>query len=294
MAKARKILKRVKAVKSIRTVTKTMEMVSTARFKRTHDRAAATRPFTDRMTNLVADLVARGGSEAMDHPLLHSHAGETRRDVLLAITSNRGLAGPYNSSILRVAMDRRQQISDAGYQVSMHVAGKRGIQNLKFRGIALDGEITDIGHEVDYERIGAMAHKMMSEFLAGRISGVEVAYMQYLSASKQKPVIAQILPLEVIEPPKRIGLGAQATYEFIPSAQVILRHLLPAAVRLRLYQCFLDAAVSEQVMRISSMRAATENAEEMIRSLSVKYNRTRQAQITTELAEIIGGRSAIE
>ncbi len=129
----------------------------------------------------------------------------------------------------------------------------------------------------------------MTDFVAGRIGGLEVAYMQYLSSGRQSAVIAQVLPLTYATPPATTPGLAPVPYEFVPSPREILDRLLPATVRLRLYQCFLDAAVTEQMARIQAMRAATDNADDMLHNLTVRYNRDRQAQITTELAEILGG-----
>ena len=133
MAKARQIRKRVAAVKNIRTITKTMEMIASARYRRAHDHAVSARPYTDRVTDLVGDLLAEGG-EKLDHPLLHENE-ELKKDVLLVLTSNRGLCGGYNASVLALAIERFTQLTKAGYQIALHVAGKRGIQYLRSVGL---------------------------------------------------------------------------------------------------------------------------------------------------------------
>jgi len=295
MAKARKILKRLRAVRNIRKVTRTMEMVASSRFRKAFDRAVAMRPYTDRLTDLVADVLATGVPPEYGHPLL-KNVDEVKRDVLLVLTSNRGLCGAYNMSVLQVAGSRMKQIAEGGYEVMLQAVGKRGIQYFRFRGFPLHREHTHFDGLPDYHTVGLLAEELMQLFLAGLIGGVEVAYMQFISASRQKPAIAQILPLSNLEPPPSPipRWGERPSYEFMPSGEEVLRNLLPATVRLRVYQCFLDAAVSEQVARIAAMRAATENADEMIRNLTVRYNRLRQTQITTELAEILGGRAGLE
>jgi len=294
MAKARQIRKRVVAVKNIRTITKTMEMIASARYRRAHDHAVSARPYTDRVTDLVGDLLAEGG-EKLDHPLLHENE-ELKKDVLLVLTSNRGLCGGYNASVLALAIERFTQLTKAGYQIALHVAGKRGIQYLRSVGLEIAQTYTELDFLPSYAQIGRIAHGLMQQFLDGKISGLEVAYMQYLSSGQQQPAISQILPLSGIEPPKRLEPVGRTVgvYDFSPSAETILRNLLPATVRLRLWQCFLDASVTEQMMRSASMRAASDNADEMIEELSLKHNRMRQAQITSELAEIMGGRAALE
>jgi F-type H+-transporting ATPase subunit gamma len=292
MAKARRILKRVKAVRNIRTVTRTMEMVASARFRKAHDGAVATRPYTDHLTDLVGDLLARSGEGVLHHPLLEEPARVTC-DVLMVLTSNTGLCGPYNALVLATARERLKQLQAAGGQVSVQVAGKRGVQHFHYLRIKVDKAYLDSKHAPSYEQVAEMADAFMEDFLAGRIGGLEVAYTQYFRSGQQSPAVAQLLPLSQIEPPPRPDGRRAAEYEFLPSPRELLDCLLPAVVRLRLYQCFLDAAVTEQVSRIRAMRAATENADEMIHDLTVLYNRTRQAQITTELAEIIGGAAGV-
>ena len=294
MAKARKILKHVKAIKNIRTVTNTMEMVATARFKKSHDRVVASRPFVDRLAKVVGDLVHRGGLDSISHPLLREPK-DVKHDTMIVITSNRGLAGSYNSAVLRVALERYHQVRDGGYQVSLRAVGKRGINALKFRKLPLDRTYTQFDHTPPYDVVRDMADEIMDQFAQGKISGLEVAYMQFVSSGVQRPAIAQLLPLtDLVTERSRWVTEAKTGFELLPAGTEILDRLLPLTVRMKLYQCFLEAAVSEQVMRIAAMRSATDAADDMIHDLTVAYNRQRQSQITTELAEIMGGRGAVE
>jgi F-type H+-transporting ATPase subunit gamma len=295
VAKARKILKRAKAVGSIRTVTKTMEMVSTARFRRTHSYVSHSRPYTDKLTALVAEVIDRCEGQAV-HPLLTEPDAGLKREVLMVLTSDRGLCGGYNGSVVRTALERLGQTRQAGYDVRLHVAGRKGVNTLKFRGVSVDREYTDWPQVPDYRQVGALAERFMEQYVHGKLAGLEVAYTRLMSGTSYRPVIAQILPLSEVSSPRPAPAqtGLEMPYELHPSAEEILRNLLPAAVRLRLYQCFLDAAVCEQIARMSAMRSATENADELIGSLTVQYNRMRQAQITTELSEIMGGRASLE
>ena len=294
MGKARKILKRVKAVSNIRTVTKTMEMVATARFRKSHMKVQAARALANRMMDMVADLIQRNPDD-LDSPLIHPR-GTVRRDVLLVLTANRGLAGGYNSSVLRLAMERYRQMSDGGAACDLHVKGKKGVQFLKFRKFKLEKTFTDIDYLPAYEAICGVAQYYIDRFVGGEISGLEGAYMQYASSGSFKPVIAQLLPMEDLPvAPSLLPPGTVAPlYEFLPSPKAVLAELLPATLRMKLYQCFLEAGVTEQLSRMTAMHAATDNAEEMIHRLTVEYNRARQAQITTELAEIMGGRAGID
>ena len=294
MAKARRILKHANAVKNIRTITRTMEMVAAARFKRTHDLAASARPYTDHLAGMVADIIDRMPPEKLKHPLMNSPQ-DVQTVVLLVLTSNRGLCGSFNTAVLRLACERMEQLRDSGYKVRLHVIGKRGIQFFRFRKIPVDLEYRDFTDMPDYRDIRIVADELMDVYLGGEISDLEIAYMQFISAGRQSASIAQILPIS--ELPSVVGaLPGQEDleYEMLPSPERLFEELLPMAVVQKIYQCFMDAAVSEQVMRIAAMHGATESADEMIQKLTVKYNRVRQSQITTELAEIMGGRMALE
>jgi len=296
MAKTRNILKRVRAVGNIRTVTRAMQMVSTARFKVVHDRVNQFSPFSTNLQNMVADLVMRAsGERGIAHPLLTPQTG-SRRDVLLVITSNRGLCGSYNSAVLKLALARLQQVRDANYDVRLHVVGGRGSRYLRFIKVGVEKEYLDFGDLPEYSRISAMADVMMSQFLGGEISGLEVAYTQFISGGQQKPAIVRLLPMEDLPQSSDAGTDPSllAPCDYLPSPERILRRLLPNTVRLKLYQCFLDAAAAEQLMRRIAMQAATDNADDMTRELRVAANRMRQMQITTELSEIIGGRAGLD
>ena len=308
MAKARSILKRAKAVKSTRTITKTMEMISTARFKKTHDRVSAAKPYTQAIGAMVADLVATAGD--VNHPLLHADES-VKPYVLMVITANRGLCGSYNSAVLRMAMERFEQLQASGKDVQLYVVGKKGLAFLKFRKFSIARPYCDFDYQVDYRSVSDLADDLMDQFIRRLIGGVEVVYTQFISSGKQKAGIAHVLPLSIesgqatlakADSPAPQGQAkvqapakaTQALFEYLPSVALVLEKLLPASVRIKMYQCFLDASVSEQIARMTSMRAATENADDMIHSLTVRYNRMRQAQITTELSEIVGGRAGME
>ena len=290
MAKTRGILTRRSTVRSIRTVTAAMSTVASARFKKAHSQAAAVRPYTARLVAMVTDVIARGGAD-LHHPFLDV-TREIPRDVLLVLTGDRGLCGGYNAGVVETGLQRKAQLEAAGHEVLLHVVGRKGIQLLTFRKVAVSREHTAFGYLPDYADVCALANELIDACLGGEIGALEVAYMQFISPGAQSPAIAQLMPLapDGPDPPSRGAPDEPFGYDFIPSAQDILDRLLPASVRLRLHQCFLDAAVGEQIARITAMRAGTENADEMIRDLTRRYNRLRQGQITTELAEILGGR----
>ena len=299
MAKARAIVKRLKAIRNIRKITRTMELLATARFKKAMDRANQASAYTRKISEIVADLARSAGGDAgaMSHPLLRT-PDATRNVTLLAITSNRGLAGGYNGGILRQAMRRIQEVRGAGQTVRLEVAGKRGISYMRFQNEATEQTFTNFDDRPRFEEVESIADRYVDEFVRGRLDRLDVAYMKFLSASRQTPVVETLLPLgDLATADAKPAGGSPARiieYELLPSAEQILKEIVPAAFKARLYKCFLDAAVSEQIARMVAMKGATENAEEMIGSLSQKYNRARQAQITSELAEIIGGAAALE
>ena len=296
MAKARKTLKHARSIRSIHAVTGSMEKVATVRFKRAHEHVASARPYIRRLAELVGDLVHRSNGEQLAHPLLAEPDSGCKADVLLAITSHRGLCGAYNDALARIAAERAGQLSEAGYEVLVHAVGKRGTRQLRAKGLRIDRHYADLPHPPEYPAIAALADELAGQFLAGKISGLEVAYMQFVSSGVQKPAVALILPLSQLAPPSRFRpVGREPIpYEIIPSTRQLLDRLLPQMLRLKLYQCFTDAAAAEEIMRMRAMRLASDNAEEMIHKLTVRYNRQRQSQITTELAEIVGGREGVK
>ncbi len=295
MAKLRTILKRRKTARSIRGVTRTMEMVASAQFRRAHDMAGASRPLAISLGEVVCDLVARGGRKPFHHPLLEENKG-VDKDVMFILSSNRGLCGGYNSAVMKLGMERMGQVLKAGYKVELHVVGKRGVQFAHFRGLRADAEHTDLDDIPDYDAVATITGELVRRYVAKEISGAEIAYTQFVSAGRQGPAVAQILPLTDFaeETDEKKNLAEPEPYELHPSTEAVLEHLLMVTVRLRAYQCFIDAAASEHRARITSMHAATKNAGEMIRDLTREYNRLRQGRITTELAEIMGGRIGLD
>jgi len=295
MAKARALDRRRKSIRSIRKITRTMELISRARFKKAMDRAIAASAYTKRMTKLVGDL-ARSGLP-VSHPLLLPRE-ETHRAILLVLTANRGLCGGYNGSIMRLATARYKELLAAVEELRLEVSGKRGISALKFRNVKIDERYTQFEDKPRFDEVNLLADRYLDEFTTGRLDRLDVAYTKFISSSKQQAVVETLLPLgglegvEEEEETKHEHIG-ETPYEFLPSAESILDEVVPTSFKVKLFKCFLDAAVSEQIARMVSMKAATENADEMIGMLSTAYNRARQGQITGELLEIIGGAEAL-
>lgn len=291
MAKARAIIKRLKAVKNIRKITRTMELIATARFKKAMDRASEAAAYTRKISEIVADLSQADLS--FSHPLL-TQPEEQTKNVLLVLTSNRGLCGGYNGSVLRHVTRHLKSVGE-GEQVALEVAGKRGINFLKYQGYEFDQTYTNFEDKPTYDEVEVIANRYIAGFIAGDIHRVDVAYTKFESASRQTSVLETLLPIGALaEGEEETGSGANVEYEFLPSPEDILEEIVPAAFKARLFKCFLDAAVSEQIARMVAMKGATENAGEMISTLSMQYNRARQSQITSELSEIIGGAAALD
>ncbi len=293
MAKARALDKRRKSIRNIRKITRTMELIATARYKKAMDRATAATAYTQRITRVVADL-ARAGLE-VSHPLLEAHE-EVKTATLLILTANRGLCGGYNGSVLRTALPRLDELKQT-CPVAVEVSGKRGIAALKFRKIHLDQSYTQFDDQPKFEQVEAIASRFLEAYATGKLDRLDVAYTKFLSSSKQTAVVETLLPLgslEGAEAKEKEEPSGESMYEFLPSAESILEEVVPASFKAKLFKCFLDAAVSEQIARMVAMKSATENASEMIKELSSDYNRARQGQITGEIMEIIGGVEALK
>ena len=292
MAKARALDRRRRSVKNIRKITRTMELIATARFKKAMDRSVAARDYTSRLTKILHNI-ARSGAGIV-HPLLDVRP--TKRAAVLVLTGNRGLCGGYNSNTIRQSMGVLGQWRSEGVSSHVAVSGKRGISALKFRGINMAEHYTTFDDKPDFEAVQQIGAGYLAAYAAGKIDRLDVVYTQFHSIARQSAETETLLPLK---PPEPVGELAQATrasqeYEFFPFAESILEEILPASFLSRLFKCFLDAAVSEQVARMVAMKAATENAGGLIKDLSRRYNRARQSQITGEIMEILGGVEALK
>ncbi|MFO0846788.1 MAG: ATP synthase F1 subunit gamma, partial [Gemmataceae bacterium] len=246
---------------------------------------------TKKIGELAADLSATAGN--VTHPLL------TKRDViknsqLLVICSNRGLCGGYNAAILREAMGAVRRTSQEGVTLHLDLSGKRAINYARYTGLKAEHTYTQFEDKPAFDEVEQIADRYLQAFISGKIDRVEVAYMKFLSAGVQKAVVETLLPLDAVPAAEKPAAAKVVEYEFLPDAADILQELLPVSFKVRLFKCFLDAAVSEQIARRVTMKQATENADEMIKSISQSYNRARQASITKEILEVIGGAEALK
>jgi F-type H+-transporting ATPase subunit gamma len=305
MAKARALDRRRKSVKNIRKITRTMELIATARFKKAMDRSVASRDYTHRLAKILENIAAataggEGGSLGFSHPLLEIRP--TKRTAVLVLTGNRGLCGGYNSNIVRQAQAILGQWRSEKVGVHTAVSGKRGISALKFRGVDIDERYLQFEDKPEFEQVAPIGRSYLEAYAAGTIDRLDVVYTRFDSIARQAAVTEMLLPLKAPVAPSgqreaakdAAGSLASDDYDFYPSAQSILEEILPASFMARLFKCFLDSAVSEQVARMVAMKAASENAGGLIKDLSRRYNRARQSQITGEIMEILGGVEALK
>lgn len=293
MASTRVLVKRRKAVRNIKKITRTMELIATARFKKALDRASEATAYTKKIAELVADLSATAGN--ITHPLLNKRE-TTKNSVLLVLCSNRGLCGGYNAGILREAMASVRRMNEDKITIHLELSGKRAINFFRFTNLKPEHTYTHFEEKPAFDEVEPIANRYIQCYIDGSIDRVEVAYQKFYTAATQKPVVETLLPLEtgIVSAGPTTTPAKQVDYEFAPSAQDILAQLLPESFKVRLFKCFLDAAVSEQIARRVTMKQATENANEMIKALTQEYNRARQAGITKEILEIVSGAEALK
>jgi len=293
MANRRVLVKRRKAVRNIRKITRTMQLIATARFQAALRRATASRPYTQKLAELVTDL--SGAVAGVEHLLLKP-APDARRAILVVLTSRRGFCGAYNANVLRMALAHARQQSAAGAAPEVYMVGRKGINYYRFLRQPMARQFADLSDTPRFSEIEPLANDLMEQFANGGVASVDVAYMRFLSAAQQRAMVLPLLPLS------RTGVGDAAVasrrsrpeYDFSPSPQAILDELLPASVRVKLFQCFVESNVSEQIARMVAMKAATDSAGDMITLLTQRYNRARQTHITMELLDIVGGANALQ
>jgi F-type H+-transporting ATPase subunit gamma len=314
MAKAREIKRRIRSIDNTRQITKTMEMVAASKLKRAQDRVVAARPFDDFMRQVIASVREGASEELGEFPLLRQ-SGVSGKVGVLVVTSNRGLAGAFNANLVKAARAHMKTLRAEGKQIELHVIGKKGAGMLRYLGDAPERTIADLPDRPSYEDAGRIAEPLIEGFLEQRLDAVYLVYSQFKSPVEQRPVVAQLLPL-----PERgaTGVGPAApgatrpgpeaearrdaetgprylpVYEFLPSPQAILGQLLPLFLRYGVYRAVSESAASEHGARRTAMKNATDNAKELIRNLTRTYNRARQAQITQEIAELVGGAEALK
>ena len=288
MAKGRELKGRIKTVENTRKITRTMEMVATSKMKRAQDRVVAARPYANALTEVISDLYSPDLAERF--PLLRQPV-EQRRVALIALTSNRGLAGAFNANLIKEARNKLVELERAGTQVELHVIGKKGLGYFRYVGRAVASQRTDLSDRPSADDAAQIVDALMTDYVAGKLDGVYVTYAKFNSALSTPPVTEQVLP---VRPPERKQGAPARDYLLFPSAEAILTELLPSYVRNAVYRALVETTAGFYSAQRTAMKNATDNASDMITILRRTYNRARQAQITQEIAEIVGGAAALQ
>jgi F-type H+-transporting ATPase subunit gamma len=302
MAKSRQLKGRIRSVQNTRKITKTMELVATSKLKRAQDRVIAARPYAEALREVIADLYAPDLAD--EFPLLRQPAspgkGGPRRAAVILLTSNRGLAGGFNSNLIKEARRRIETLESEGYEVDLYGVGKKGIGFFKYLGRKLALERMDIGDRPTADHAGEVVAPLIEAYARGELASVELIQARFISALQTPPATVRILPVEAAgqrrsdsEGQGRSG-GQTANYLLAPNARAILEQLLPLYVRNMVYRGLVETAAAEHGARRTAMKNATDNAGEILELLKRTYNRQRQAQITQEIAEIVGGAAALQ
>ncbi len=299
MAKGRQLKGRIRSVQNTRKITRTMELVSTSKLKRAQDRVISARPYAEALREVLADLVTP--ELAGQFPLLRSPAppakgGPTRAAVVL-LTSNRGLAGAFNSNLIKETRRRIEALESAGYAVELHGVGKKGIGYFRYLGRKFALERQDIGDKPTAAHAAEIAEPLIEAYAKGELASVDLIHAQFISALTTPPVTTRILPVQATGKPGGEAAGQEGPshdYILAPSAEAILEQLLPLYVRNAVYRGLVETAAAEHGARRTAMKNATDNAGEILEVLKRTYNRQRQASITQEIAEIVGGAAALQ
>jgi F-type H+-transporting ATPase subunit gamma len=287
MAKARELKGRIRTVQNTRKITRTMEMVSTSKLKRAQDRVEAARPYAERLAAVISRLLTP--ELAARYPLLRQ-PGTVRRAAVLLITSNRGLAGAFNANLIREARGLLQRLRAEGAEAELHASGKKGIQFFRFAGEQLHTAVSDVGDKPGAADAERLIDALTERFVAGELDAVYVVYAKFNSALSTPPTTMNLLP---VVPPEG-GDAGEADYILEPGADEILGRILPLYVRNSVYRALVETSAAEHGARRTAMKNATDNASDLLEDLTRTYNRIRQAAITQEIAEIVGGAAALE
>ncbi|NTX11198.1 ATP synthase F1 subunit gamma [Myxococcus sp. CA051A] len=293
MASLRDIRKRIRSVKNTRQITKAMKMVSAAKLRKAQDAILAARPYASMLDQIISDLTARSGDDNLTHPLLV--ARPVKRVELVTLTSDRGLAGGFNSNITRRA-NRFIYENTALERIQVSTVGRKGNDFFRNRNQTIRKDFGGLYQRLNYRAAAEVAEELVASFLNGEVDAVHIVYNEFISAINQKVVVAQLLPLQTLgaEAPPSEGATAMVDFKYEPDRQAVLDRLVPQAVNIKVYRALLESVASEHGARMSAMENATSNASDMISSLTLTYNRTRQAVITKELMEIVSGAEALK
>jgi F-type H+-transporting ATPase subunit gamma len=292
MPNLRDIQKRIVSTQSTKQITRTMEMVATAKIKKAQERIESARPYALAMMEVLGNVARFVGGAS--HPLLETHE-ERKRVVVVAVTADRGLAGAFNSNILRMSEALVREAREAGEAVDVIAVGKKAIGYFRYRGIEPLASYRDIADKPTFADARSIAAQVIDAYTAHEIDAVQIVFNRFKNVAEQVPEVHDLLPIarEVVKTAAD-DLKVNPEYIFEPSASAVLERLLPTYVETLIYRALLESAASEQGARRKAMKSATDNASEMITTLTRSYNRARQGAITNEIAEIVGGAAALE
>lgn len=288
MASSREIRRRIRSVRNIAQITRAMEMVSASKMRRAQQRVVRTRPYTERISAVIANLAGLAGAAADEDasfPLLDRRP--IRRAAVILITPDKGLAGALNSNVVRRAS--RYILEEAGVPVNVIAVGKKGRDFMVRYGRNVVAEFTAIGDYPTLDQVAPIAQVAVDDFVAGRVDAVMLVYTRFISTLSQRPELQQLLP---VQPPEQVEKLA-SDYIFEPGPAAVLNSLLPRYVDQLVYRAILESIASEHSARMVAMRNATDNARELVSELTLSYNKARQAQITREVSEIAAGANAL-
>ncbi|KAF0965987.1 F0F1 ATP synthase subunit gamma [Rhodococcus sp. T7] len=319
MASILELRSRIKSVNSTKKITKAQELIATSRITKAQSRVAAAKPYAEEITKVLSELAS--ASASLDHPLLNERT-DPKRAAVLVVTSDRGMCGGYNSNVLKEAEELFQLLRSEGKDPVIYVLGSKGLGYYTFRGRDLGGAWTGFSQDPGYSDAAKASRHLVDLFMAGSgsevpapngegtIEGVDelhIVYTRFVSMLTQSPEVRRMAPLEVMVSEEHVELGEDmltnghgsgnsepvAGYNFEPEPDKLLGALLPKYISTRIYSSLLDAAASESAARRTAMKAATDNANELVNTLSRQANQARQAQITQEISEIVGGANAL-
>ena len=319
MASIRELRSRIKSVNSTKKITKAQELIAASRITKAQAQVAASKPYSDEITKVLGELAS--ASTSLDHPLL-TEREQTKRAAVLVVTSDSGQCGAYNANVLKEAEELYQLLRSEGKDPIVYVLGNKGLGYYTFRERPVAGAWTGFSQSPRYTDAQKAARHLVELFMAGSgeaveapngegtIEGVDelhIVYTRFVSMLTQRPEVRRVAPLEVTVTEEEVDLGEDMLsdsarsadseptpdYSFEPDAEELLASLLPKYVNTRIYAALLDAAASEHAARRTAMKAATDNANELVNTLSRQANQARQAQITQEISEIVGGANAL-
>lgn len=320
MANLRELRDRIRSVNSTKKITKAQELIATSRITKAQGRVAAAAPYAEEIQHVLERLAS---ASSLDHPMLHEREGGKRAAVLV-VTSDRGMAGGYNHNVLKKAAELEKLLTESGYEVVRYVTGKKGVEYYQFRGDAIAGSWIDFSQDPKWDATHDVRRHLIDGFHATSdgeakyrdglnvaegtdVQGfdqVHVVYTEFVSMLSQNPVVHQLLPIEPVIEDDLFEKGEdllsdssardiEPDYDFEPDADTLLEALLPQYVSRRLFSIYLESAAAESASRRNAMKSATDNATELVKDLSRVANQARQAQITQEITEIVGGAGAL-